>query len=71
MSFVFENLDPRTRELMLKEIDFDIAHGGLYLSKRFYGTWRRRSGSLCFVRLVYQAMKKRSKNLSVFLVGHT
>jgi hypothetical protein len=35
MSFHFENLDERTRELMLSEIASDISSNVLYMSKRF------------------------------------
>lgn len=35
MKFKFENLDNKTRELMILEINLDINKGELYLSKRF------------------------------------
>ena len=35
MNFKFENLDERTRELMISEIHSDIEKGSLYFSKRF------------------------------------
>lgn len=34
MSFRFENLDARTRELMLEEVEHDVQLGSLYMSKR-------------------------------------
>ena len=34
MSFNFNNLDKRTRDLMVDEVDYDIANGKLYLSPR-------------------------------------
>lgn len=35
MSFEFENLDARTRKLMLDEVNGDVAAGALYFSGRF------------------------------------
>lgn len=35
MSFRFENLDARTRELMLEEVEHDVQQSCLYMSKRF------------------------------------
>jgi hypothetical protein len=35
MQFNFKNLDDKTREMMEKELDFDLGQGKLYPSKRF------------------------------------
>ena len=35
MKFNFENLDQKTRDLMISEIKIDIDNNQLYISKRF------------------------------------
>lgn len=38
MSFVFENLNAKTREYMMNELEYDIQRDRVYLSKRFNET---------------------------------
>jgi len=46
MSLYFENLDERTRQLMLKEMDYDIAHNQLHISPFLSGQGQRDYASL-------------------------
>ena len=41
MSLYLENLDPRTRRLMLEELDYDIAHNQLHISPLLSGQGQR------------------------------
>ena len=41
MALYFENLDDRTRELMLEELDYDIAHSQLHISPFLSGQGQR------------------------------
>lgn len=51
MSFNFKNLDKRTRELMLEEVELDLKNEELYLSKRFSG-----AGRLVYPQLLKKAV---------------
>jgi len=39
---IYENLDKRTRQLMLRELEMDLDNGRLYLSPRLNERGRRR-----------------------------
>ncbi|WP_286859256.1 hypothetical protein [Methanosaeta sp. UBA356] len=57
MGLNYESLDERTREFMLREIEFDIAKGNLYLSKRF-----NENGLDKYLELLKSAAQKQDDN---------
>jgi len=46
MALYFENLDDRTRQLMLDELDYDLAHNQLHISPFLSGQGQRDYGNL-------------------------
>ncbi|NEZ66443.1 hypothetical protein D0962_27405 [Leptolyngbyaceae cyanobacterium CCMR0082] len=56
MVFQFENLDSKTRQFMLQEVDLDIANGNLYMSKRFNSV-----GSAAYPELLREAVREQNE----------
>ncbi len=58
MALYFENLDDRTRQLMLDELDYDIAHNQLHISPFLSG-----QGQRDYVSLIREAIQNGTDEL--------